>query len=185
MGRVVMDMSILVLDFDGVITSLNIDWFKVLEEASMKIGFKVKSLLDFWEKYFGTREFYLVNEIVEKYEMEAALKAKPFNDVKIVLENFRGKIYLASMQSEKVLKLFLEKHDLEKYFKEVLGRERFSSKVEQLKYILKREEGETIVFVDDSKRNILMCQGFGVKCILIDRKKGDNLINLINSVIGI
>gem|GEM_PF-3613584 len=30
-----------------------------------------------------------------------------------------------------------------------------------------------------------MCQGFGVKCILIDRKSVDNLVNLFNSVIGV
>lgn len=171
------------LDFDGVITSLNIDWFKVLEEVSMIIGFKVKSLLDFWEEYFGTREFHLVNEIVEKYELEEVLRVKPFDDVKIVLENFHGSIYLASMQSEKALKLFLEKNCLDVYFREVLGRNRFKSKVEQLKYILMKERDGEVIFVDDSKRNILKCQSLGVKCILIDRKRGDNLINLVNSVI--
>lgn len=177
-----MGKKVLILDFDGVITKLNIDWFKVRDEASKLIGFKIDSLLDFWEKFFGTREFDLVNEIIEKYEMEEIVKVNPFEDVKIALENFCGKIYLASMQSEKVLKLFLEKHNLKKYFKEVLGREKFGSKVKQLEYILTRERVGEIVFVDDSKKNILKCQSLGVKCILFNRGRGDNLISLINNI---
>jgi len=76
---------ILILDFDGVITDLNIDWITVREEVSRRVGFKVESMLEFWEKYFNNELFNLVNEIVERYEFESVIKAKPYDDVEKAL----------------------------------------------------------------------------------------------------
>jgi phosphoglycolate phosphatase-like HAD superfamily hydrolase len=111
---------ILILDFDGVITNLNIDWIAVREEVSMSVGFRVESMVEFWERYFDIELFNLANEIVKRYEFERITKAKPYGDVKTALQSFNGLIYLVSMQSEKILSIFLQKHGLRDYFKEVL-----------------------------------------------------------------
>lgn len=174
---------ILILDFDGVITDLNIDWITVREEVSRRVGFKVESMLEFWEKYFNNELFNLVNEIVERYEFESVIKAKPYDDVEKALQQFNGPVYLASMQSERILGMFLQKHGLIGYFKEVLGRVRFGSKLKQVQYVIEREDNaRKIILVDDSRRNISSCHSLGVKCILFNRRAGDSLIKLINNL---
>jgi phosphoglycolate phosphatase-like HAD superfamily hydrolase len=174
---------VLILDFDGVITSLNIDWVTVREEVSKIVGFRVESLLEFWERYFNTELFYLTSKIVERYELKSVAKAKPYEDVKKALQSFNGSIYIASMQSEKALSMFLRKHGLKDYIKEALGREKFGSKLKQIQYIINKEkEAWEIILVDDSRRNVSHCQTLGIKCILFDRKTGDNLLRLIDNL---
>lgn len=179
-----MSNCILVMDFDGVITNLNINWNKVREDVSKKVGFRVNSMLDFWEKYFGTELFNLANEIVEKYELEEVIKAQLYKDVEQLLNLFKGRIYIASMQSKKVINFFLQKYDLEKYFKEVLGRDDFRNKTEQVQYVLKKEgDAKRIILIDDSKRNIMRCQKLGITCVLFNRRAGDSLIYLIKKLL--
>jgi phosphoglycolate phosphatase-like HAD superfamily hydrolase len=178
-----MNKIVLILDFDGVITTLNIDWITVREEVSKSVGFRVESMLEFWERYFNTELFNLANKIVEKYEFESIMKAKPYDDVKVALQSFNGLIYIASMQTEKILNIFLQKHGLKDYFKEVLGREKFGSKLRQVRYIIDKESNaRRIIFVDNSRRNILSCQALGIEYILFNRRAGDNLIQLINNL---
>jgi len=174
---------VLILDFDGVITKLDIDWVKVREEVSMAVGFQVNSLVDFWDKYFDTELFYVASRVVEKYEVEEALRAKPYEDVEKALNAFKGKVYIASLQSKKALHLFLEKNGLEGYFREVLGREDFGSKFRQVRYVVSREIGaEKIILVDDSRRNISACKPLGIECILFNRNSGCNLLSLVKKI---
>ena len=174
---------VLILDFDGVITRLNIDWVKVRGEVSRVIGFNVDSLVDFWDKYFGTEIFDLASRIVERYELEEVLRVKPYDDVEKALQSFNGKVYIASLQSKNALKIFLQRNRLNGYFEEVLGREDFGSKFRQVQYIMGREvDAKRIIFVDDSRRNISSCKPLGVECILFDRNSGSNLISLIEGI---
>jgi phosphoglycolate phosphatase-like HAD superfamily hydrolase len=111
--------------------------------------------------------------------MEAISKSKIYDDVIEALELFKGRKYLASMQSQKVLEIFLEKHNLRKYFYEVLGRERFGSKRKQLEHILEREKGNKVYFIDDLKRNIDSCNDLEIECILLKRWEGETLLDII------
>jgi len=176
-------MCILILDFDGVVANLNIDWNVLRAEVSRTVGFRVDSMLAFWKNYFGTELFDLANEIAERYELEAVLNVTPYNDVKPALESFKGIAYVASMQSEKVIDFFLDRHDLKKYFIETLGRTRFGSKARQLQYIMAKErKKQKVVLIDDSKRNIESCHRHGLSCILLNRKGGDNLVDIIKKI---
>jgi phosphoglycolate phosphatase-like HAD superfamily hydrolase len=178
-------MYVLILDFDGVILNLNINWNVVLAEVSRTVGFKVDSMLVFWKDYFGTKLFDVANDIAERYELEVAANLTPYDDAKPALESFKGTVYLASMQSEKVINFFLDKHDLKKYFREILGRSRFGSKARQLQYIMAKERtSEKVVLIDDSKRNIEICNTLGLSWILLDRKGGGNLLDAIKSISG-
>lgn len=174
---------VLILDFDGVITKLDIDWVKVREEVSKAVGFQVNSLVDFWDKYFGTELFHVASGVVEKYEVEEALRAKPYEDVEKALNAFKGKVYIASLQSKKALYLFLEKNGLRGYFREILGREDFGSKFRQVQYVMNKETiAERIFLVDDSRRNISACKPLGIECILFNRKSGYDLLNLVKKI---
>jgi phosphoglycolate phosphatase-like HAD superfamily hydrolase len=168
------------LDFDGVITRLEIDWDYVRAKASEAIGVRIESLNTFWGETFGTSLFRRVSALVEEYELQAVSKSRAYEDVKPALESFDGPIYLASMQSEKAINVFLNRHFLRRFFKEVLGREHFGSKGRQLLYIRGVEgEGDEIFLVDDSRRNVETCEKLGIRCILLDRKAGDNLASAL------
>jgi phosphoglycolate phosphatase-like HAD superfamily hydrolase len=179
-----MSESILILDFDGVVTDLDIDWKSVYKDISDMVGYEVNNLITFWESCFGTELFNTCNKIIEKYEFEAIPRAKLYEDVKPAFESFKGPIYIASMQSQKVLDFFLSKYDLKHYFKEVLGRDNFGTKKRQIQYIMDREcDHKDFVLVDDLQRNIDDCSYLNIRFILFNRKNGDNLINVIEKVI--
>jgi hypothetical protein len=57
---------LLILNFDGVVTKLNIDGVEVHGEVSRAVGFRVDSLLYFWDKHFSTEVFSMASRIVER-----------------------------------------------------------------------------------------------------------------------
>ena len=163
-------IRVLVLDFDGVITFLRIDWGFVRYLASEVAGFEIRSLLDFWREYFGSDAFFRVSELVEGYEVKAAEVAEPVPEVTELIREAAGrgvKVYVATMQSEASVVLFLRKHGLINYVADVLSREDLPTKKDMLKHILEVEgvRPEEVVFVDDSEKNIVSCRELGVRCV--------------------
>jgi beta-phosphoglucomutase-like phosphatase (HAD superfamily) len=164
-------IKIVALDFDGVITNLKVDWNYAIRLASQITGYDIRSLLTFYETSHDTPTFYLVSREIEKIELEAMKSAEPtpfldeFLD-KIVKAN--AEICLVSMQSALVIEMFLMRHNLAHYFKEILTRERFSSKKTQVRYILSCSgvKPEEVILVDDSKRSIEQCKELGIRCFL-------------------
>ncbi|MGQ9781065.1 MAG: HAD family hydrolase [Nitrososphaeria archaeon] len=175
-----MTKTTLVLDFDGVITDLNVDWKLVYKKISELVGYDVDSLIPFWKKYFGTELFRRCNKIIEEYELQAVSRCRPFEDVEPALASFDGPIYIASMQSQKALEEFFSKNGLRHYLREVLGRDNFGSKSRQIEYIIGRERDyRHIVFVDDVQENLNECSRLKIRCILFNRKSGDSLHDLL------
>ena len=163
-------IKVVVLDFDGVITFLDIDWGYVRSLASDAAGFEVGSLLDFWRDYFGSELFFRVSELVEDFEVEAARAAVPVSEVAELIREAAGrgvKVYVATMQSEASVIRFLRKHGLINYVTDVLSREDLPTKKDMLKHILEVEgvRPEEVVFVDDSEKNIASCRELGVRCV--------------------
>jgi phosphoglycolate phosphatase-like HAD superfamily hydrolase len=167
------------LDFDGVITNLDIDWNAAIRRASSIVGQDVKSLLAFYEKYFGTSIFQKVSSEMEKIELEASRKAKVLPSVKEFLRKLSQKkveAYVVSMQSFKVVKVFLDQHGLTGFFKGIITRERCPSKKAQVECILK-ETGNSpgqILLVDDSKTNINLCKELNIECFYFQRNQDLN-----------
>lgn len=165
------------LDFDGVITNLDIDWNAAIRQASAIVGYDIKSLLTFYEASQGKPIFHTVSREMEKLELQALKNAQltPF------IEDFLQKIseshiglYIVSMQSAQVVETFLRQHDLTGYFREIITREICPSKKTQIVHILK-ETGirpSEILLVDDSKRNIINCKELGVMCFYFARQQG-------------
>lgn len=173
---------VLILDFDGVIAKLNVDWTIVYRKVSEIAGYNVTDLITFWKNTYNTSVYEKANKIIEEYEMRALSKSRMYDDVPEALEFSKGTKYLASMQSQKVLEIFLEKNGIRKYFKEVLGREKFGNKRRQLVYILERENGKKLYFIDDLQRNIDSCDDLGIECVLIKRWEGETLLQKIREI---
>ena len=156
---------VLVLDFDGVITRLNIDWRSLREELSEYLGIKIVSINKLFEETYGTPTFWLAHEFVERRELLAVETSVLNEEVANLIVSFPGIKYVATLQSERAVVKFLEKHGL-LLFKEILGRPRFASKEQELRYILNTIEPEKIIFIDDSRQNIEICKKLEIKyCI--------------------
>jgi len=176
-------IKVVVLDFDGVITNLSIDWKYVRSVASSTTGFEVRSLLDFWREYFGTELFFRVSKLVENFEFRAVQVAKPIHEVVKLIKYVAGrgvKVYIATMQSKASVNFFLEKYGLLSYVAGILTREDMSSKDEMLRHVLKIEgvKPEEVLFIDDSERNIKLCRELGAICIHVKSDIGSITNNL-------
>jgi len=180
------------LDFDGVITNLDINWNAAIRQASEIAGYDVKSLLLFYEKCFGTPIFQIVSSEMEKIELEAIRRTQVLPFVKESLQKLSEKqvqVYIVSMQSFRVVKEFLDQHGLASFFKDIITRERAPSKKAQVECLLK-ETGNIpnqIMVIDDSKKNINICTELGVICFYFQRKQNpreametwDKILNLL------
>jgi beta-phosphoglucomutase-like phosphatase (HAD superfamily) len=164
------------LDFDGVITNLDIDWNAAIRQASSIVGHDIKSLITFYENNFGTPIFQKVSTEMEKIELDALRKAQASPFIGEFLQKLSEKqveVYIVSMQSFNVIKKFLEQHGLTGYFKGIIAREKCPSKKAQVECISKetRSSLNQILLVDDSKRNISNCKELGLVCFYFQRKQ--------------
>jgi phosphoglycolate phosphatase-like HAD superfamily hydrolase len=178
------------LDFDGVVTSLDIDWKAAIRQASDIVGCDIKSLILFYEKNFDTLIFQKVSSEMEKIELEAIKKAPVLPYVKEALQKLKEKkvqTYIVTMQSYRVAKEFLDQHELDKYFNGIISREQCSSKKVQVEFLINkiRFSPNQVLLVDDSKRNINLCSELGITCFLFQSGKRskeiwDKVLKLIN-----
>jgi beta-phosphoglucomutase-like phosphatase (HAD superfamily) len=164
------------IDFDGVITNLDIDWNDAIRQASSIVGHDIKSLITFYENNFGTPIFRKVSNEMEKIELDALTTAQASPFIEEFLQKLSEKkveVYIVSMQSFDVIKKFLEQHGLTGYFKGIIAREKCPSKKVQVECISKetRTSLNQILLVDDSKRNISNCKELGVACVYFQRKQ--------------
>lgn len=162
-------VKVVALDFDGVITCLNVDWELAIRQASALVGYDIKSLILFYENNFDTVNFKKVSTEIEKLELEALKKAHLLPCVKEVLQKLSEKnleTYIVSLQSYRVIKAFLDQHELTNYFKGIITRENCPGKKAQVECIAK-EKGlfpSQILLIDDNRRNINLCRELGVAC---------------------
>ena len=95
------------LDFDGVMTNLDLDWKVAIRQASEIAGYDIKSLITFYEERFGTPLFQEVSAEMEKLEMQALKTSPILPHVKETIEKLAEKkvdLYIVSMQSYRVIK---------------------------------------------------------------------------------
>lgn len=169
-------VKIIALDFDGVITNLNIDWNAAIRLVSTIVGYDIKSLITFYEASYGTPIFQTVSKRMEQLELEALKDAKLTPFIREFLQQLserRIETYVVSMQSALVVKKFLSEHELTSYFKDVVTRERYPSKTAQVAYVLDKSGvcPDQVLLVDDSARNISKCKGLGVLCFHFARQQ--------------
>lgn len=184
-------VKIIALDFDGVITNLNIDWNAAIRLASTIVGYDIKSLITFYEASYGTPIFQTVSKRMEQLELEALKDAKLTPFIREFLQQLserRIETYVVSMQSALVVKKFLSEHDLTSYFKDVVTRERYPSKTAQVTYVLDKSGvcPDQVLLVDDSARNISKCKELGVLCFHFARQQNSRRTReMWNSILNI
>jgi beta-phosphoglucomutase-like phosphatase (HAD superfamily) len=185
-------VKIIALDFDGVVTSLNIDWKSAIRLASTITGYDVKSLLTFFEASEGKPIFQTVGREIEKLELEALKNAELTPFITEFLQKISERhieVYIVSMQTARVVKKFLGDHGLTRFFKEVITRERCPSKKAQVTCLLDNSgvRPDEVLLVDDLTRNISKCQELGVKCFHFARQQNsrktremwDSIFNIV------
>jgi phosphoglycolate phosphatase-like HAD superfamily hydrolase len=163
--------SAVALDFDGVIANLEVDWNDVIRKVSKIAGQDIKSLLTFYESNFGVPIYQKVSAEIENIELEALKKTQSVPFIAEFLKSLAEKkvpIYIVSMQTQKVIKVFLDQQGLSSYIKEIVTRERFPSKRAQVEYVTKTAGGR-VLFVDDLRRNLISCQGLNSECFHFQR----------------
>jgi HAD superfamily hydrolase (TIGR01509 family) len=177
-------IKVVALDFDGVMTNLNVDWNYAIRLASQIVGYDIRSLLTFYETSHATPIFHLISREIEKLELEALRNAKPTPFLDEFLDKIlkaNAEICLVSMQSACVVEKFLKRHNLVHYFKEILTREKFPSKKAQVDYIVNclGMKPEEVLLVDDSERNIAQCRELGIRCFHFKRRQDLDVIKIM------
>ena len=184
-------VKVIALDFDGVVTNLDIDWYAAIRLASTIVGHDIKSLITFYEASHGTPIFQTVSKRIEQIEMEALKDAKltPFiREFLQKLSEMHVETYVVSMQSALVVKKFLSEHDLTSYFKDIVTRERYPSKTAQVTRVLEKSGvcPSRVLLVDDSARNISKCKELGVVCFHFPRQQNSRRTReMWNSILNI
>jgi beta-phosphoglucomutase-like phosphatase (HAD superfamily) len=184
-------VKIVALDFDGVVTSLDIDWDYAMQLASARTGYDVKSLLTFFEASEGKPIFQAVSREIEKLELEALKSAEVAPFVADFLQKISERhidAYIVSMQSARVVKKFLDEHGLTRFFKDVITRERCPSKKTQVKCVLDNSgvRADEVLLVDDLARNISECRELGVRCFHFARQQNSRKTReMWNSILNI
>jgi len=167
--------KILILDFDGVITELNLP--QDLAKATFP-GILGRIL----SKCLGLVEDKLRSTLIKPLRMfvefRSALRVLPCSDVEPFLKVADYPIYLASMQTGIVLDYFLRKHGLKKYFKEVISSDRFRTKEAQIRYIINLEGKARYLLVDDSEWNVSHLASLGIKTFLLKRQQKQTLFDV-------
>jgi beta-phosphoglucomutase-like phosphatase (HAD superfamily) len=169
-------VKIVALDFDGVVTNLNINWKSAIRSASSITGYDVKSLLTFFEASEDKPIFQTVSREIEKLELEALKNAKLTPFITEFLQKISERhidVYIVSMQTARVVKKFLRDHELTRFFKDVITRERCAGKKAQVTCVLDNSgvHPDEVLLVDDLARNISKCQELGVKCFHFARQQ--------------
>jgi HAD superfamily hydrolase (TIGR01509 family) len=183
-------VRVIALDFDGVVTNLDIDWDSAIHLASAIAGYEVKSLLTFYETSYGTVIFQKVSREMEKLEQAALAHAELTPFVAEFLQRLSQcgtETYIVSSQSAQVIEEFLRKHGLACYFREILGRERFPNKKAQVEYVLDKSKASSdeVLLVDDSQRNITKCKDLGIRYFYFTRRQdADRTKQMWNAIIA-
>ena len=186
-------IKVVALDFDGVLTSLDINWKVAIRHASKLVGYDVKSLISFYENNFNTPDFKKVSDEMEKIEMKAVKTSSILPCVKEALKKISEKhieVYIVSMQPYQVIKEFNDKNEISSFFESIITREKYPSKKDQIGFLIE-ETGLSpgqLLLVDDSKRNINVCSELGITCFLFDFRKNEKeskknwnrVLNLLN-----
>jgi len=185
-GRV----SVLVLDFDGVVTRLPVDWQRARREVSRVLGRPVASLTRLLASLWGTEEYFLASRVLERFEREAAERAAPFPGVEPALQLARGhgsEVYLATLQPRAVVEPFLRRHSLLGYFHGIVTRDDHPGKEEMLRTILARTRAPPsgLLLVDDNPAYAEACSRLGARFLHLENSAEEpRLLEALRRVLG-
>jgi hypothetical protein len=87
------ELDKIVLDFDGVITSLDIDWRALRQKISGILGREINSILEALRRYYRQREYYVIHVIAEEAELDAVEHATINPEIAAIIRNAKEPVY--------------------------------------------------------------------------------------------
>ena len=164
---------LLAFDLDGTLVRLPIEW-RVIEFNIEKISRgRTRSFLGFLARFYNTKEFWEIHQLVERLELEALEKLEVLDNADTVVryasEYFE--IAIVTMQSRYACKSILRKLGLESLVKYIVARDDAGTRVNQLRQLLSiasKTPRETI-FVGDKILDAFSALILGINPILVLR----------------
>jgi len=129
---------LLAFDLDGTLVRLPIDW-RVVESNIEKISRgQTRSFLGFLARFYNTREFWEIHQLVERLELEAVEKLEVLDHADVVVRDASKyfEIAIVTMQSRYVCRIILRKLGLENLVKYIVARDDAGTRVDQLRQLL-------------------------------------------------
>lgn len=163
----------IILDFDGVLTRLDIDWKAVIEKVSNVLGVRISSLYEIILKYWRTSLYNTISNVIEEFELQSLNNAKLIPTIDELDKLSRiGRLCIASLQSRKVIERFLKKYGIENYFEKIMTRDDYPRKYMQIFKIINELNisPENTILIDDLERNCDECIEIGIRCIIFGRE---------------
>jgi 2-hydroxy-3-keto-5-methylthiopentenyl-1-phosphate phosphatase len=164
--------NVVISDFDGVLTKLDINWNQLRTLVEEMTDFKITSFTSFWESYYNSQQFNTVSSIVEHVETNRIKTAKINEQAVVVLRSINAPKYISSMQTSLVISSFLSKYNLLNMFKSVYGRDRFGSKRKHYEAIRDENPNSNLIVIDDAAYVKNICKEMGLQFIRYSYEKG-------------
>ncbi len=163
-------VKVLILDFDGVVTCVKVDWRYVRARLSEILGRRVTSILQLLREEFGTPTHRVVSSFVRYFEEKGLRDSRPTSFALKYIPaalNAGLRVWVATMQESGTADSFLRRWGLRKYLVGVLGRESFSCKAGMVRHVMMVEDvGDgDVLMIDDSLRNVAEVSALGVRCV--------------------
>ncbi|ADC64282.1 HAD-superfamily hydrolase, subfamily IA, variant 1 [Ferroglobus placidus DSM 10642] len=175
-----MTFKALIFDFEGTLVNFAWDLSKAVKEAKSVLeerGIEIESS-NYAEIYNFVASYHpslisLIDNIYDKYDLEAFKRWKLREGVKEVLEKLRVKKAVVSNVSKDVLKKALEKFQIAGSFEVVIGRKDVQLLKPSPMGILKAIESlkvskKDVLFVGDSRSDVEACKRAGIKIAVLE-----------------
>ncbi len=170
----------LVLDVDGTLVCTQIDWDSLREEIKRLYGLNdpLKPLGESLYRLLGNdkRKLKEAFEIIEEAELESIRTLVYDPRISSLINALKDKGYriiIVSMRSKRTLEPVLEKLSIRKIVDEIITREDYHTRLEQLKVIVERYSREDLVFIGDTKVDEEASRTLGV-CFIKATCRGGN-----------
>jgi len=166
-------MMLLAFDLDGTLVRLPIDWRVVESNIERVSGGQVRSFLGFLARFYNTRKFWEIHQLVERLELEAVERLEVLDNADVVVRDASKhfEIAIVTMQSRYVCRAVLRKLGLESLVKYVVARDDAGTRVDQLRQLISiaGKPPREIIFVGDKVLDAFSALMLGINPILVLR----------------
>ena len=179
---------VLLVDFDGVIARLPVDWATVREALGGIVGRRVESILALLEELWPGSLYWEASRLIELFELEALPRAtlQPGAREGLSLASKRARrVYIASLQSEAAIRGFLEAWGLEGFVDGILSRDTCPDKTCMIMEAaaLEAVAPASIVLLDDNPANAARASRAGAGFVRVSPEAGLTLLDAVEMLV--
>lgn len=162
-----------ILDIDGTLVMLPINWSMVVSEINRISRGTIKSFLGFIARYYNTEEFWYIHGLVEEEELRALEGMKILDNASNHIEKLCNavKIGFVTMQSRRAAVKIIDKLGLTRCTDTLITREDAPTRVAQLSITLNRlgVERRNVVFIGDKVGDAIAAIVSGISAVIVMR----------------